>query len=195
MPALLVGELESACNYFYDKIKIKQSQCMTSVNERLREAARAGYEIEIKVLLCNLECDASAKDEVGMTALMCAACNGHGACVKILLTKKDVLIKDDNGMTALMWAASGGHDACIMILLPKSDASTTDYDGKTALMWAAWNGQQGSASLLLPISNALAKDNSGQTASDLAHDGGHEVLAQLVERLHAISTRASRYRS
>ena len=46
---------------------------MASIHERLRGAAKAGSEIELRALLREPRCDVSAKDHRGITALMGAS--------------------------------------------------------------------------------------------------------------------------
>ena len=63
--------------------------------------------------------DPNIKDSGGQTALYRAACGGHDACVKLLLSAKaDPNIKASDGRTALYRAACDGHDACVKLLEP-----------------------------------------------------------------------------
>ena len=86
---------------------------MASLHQKLRGAAMAGSELELKALLREPGCDALSKGKAGITALMCAAWNGHEGCIEILRPASDALAQDDRGLTALMYAAWSGCEAGI----------------------------------------------------------------------------------
>ena len=109
---------------------------MLDVNEKLREVAKVGSEVELKALLDDPGCDTWSKDRGGMTALMWAANCGQDACVRLLLPLSDARAKSDGGHTALIHAACRGSEECVRLLLPKSDVLATNVDGKTASMCA-----------------------------------------------------------
>ena len=71
---------------------------MSDINERLMKAAKSGSAVEMKALLREPGCDALAKDDNGMTALMWAAWNGHEACVRVMLQDSDALAQSTDGM-------------------------------------------------------------------------------------------------
>ena len=151
------------------------------INERLREAAKAGVEMELKAMLNDPECNVYSTDGFGGTALMYAASHGHTECVQLLLSVADAKGKDIYGVTALIYAVSGGHEACVRILLTVSDALAQDNCGTTALMCAAVKGNETCTHLLLPMSDAAAKDKFGMTAVDRARSGNHESLARFID--------------
>ena len=172
------------------------------INDRLREAAKLGHAVELEALLREPGCDALAKNNNGMTALMWAAGKGQEACVRLLLPVSGVLakvsavrelktalrepacgtlIKDINGMTALMGAVFHGHEACVQLLLPTSDVLAADGKGQTLLMHAAYFGHEACVRILLPISNVLASDRKGMTASMIAHSRGRKSVALLID--------------
>ena len=154
---------------------------MSSVDEKLRAAAGYGNEAELKELLRDPSCNALNADEMGMTALMWAAYQGHEACVRLLLPVSAAPAKNKNRQTALMCAGYGGHEACVRLLLPVSDASAADADGWTTLMWAANYGHEDCVQLLLPLSDVQARDNNGLTASYSARSRGCESVAQFID--------------
>lgn len=78
---------------------------------------------------------------VGTTALMYAAGNGHDDAVKVLLNARaDVNIQNAKGETALIMAASAGKKEVVKLLVRAgADASLVDENGKTALQYAIQN--------------------------------------------------------
>ena len=112
------------------------------INERLRRAAAAGSDVELKSLLCKPGCDALSKNFSGMTALMYAAYYGHVACVRLLLPVSNTLAQDDRNVSALMRAADAGYEVCVQLLLPASDASASDIKGMTASARAQKSGHK-----------------------------------------------------
>ena len=90
------------------------------------------------------------KDEIGRTALLCAADNGHTETVGCLLEKGASLTeKDKFGRTALLVAVGNGHTETVGCLL-EHGASLTD------------------------------KTNDGHMALTLAFDKGHWTLAEFL---------------
>lgn len=154
---------------------------MADINEKFRKVVRNGFEIELKALLRDPECNALGKDIYGTTALMLAAIGKCEACLEILLPVSDGLAKDDIGITALMWAARNGNEVCVGMLLPVSDPLDKDYNGMTALMHAAMYGKDACVEVLLPVSDASAKNAAGRTASNVARLRTHEGLAQFID--------------
>lgn len=116
---------------------------MAGVNERLRQAAELGAEVELKALLQEPGCDALSQGKHGATALMRAVWSGHESCVRLLLPASDPLAKSEDGRAALMWAADHGHEGCVRLLLPVSDALAKDKNGTTASAWAMDQGHEG----------------------------------------------------
>ena len=152
------------------------------INERLREAAKNGDEVELKALLLDPSCDVLSKDEFNMTALMWAAGRGRKACIEILLPVCDPSSKTELGWTALTLAARYGHAACLAVLLQTGDALAGDVSGMTPLMWAAGYGYDACVKILLPASDALAKDRiNGKTANGWAQSERHDRLAQFID--------------
>ena len=121
---------------------------MDDINERLREAAKAGSGAKLKALLIDPGCDALSKGVHGMTALMWAAYHGKKACVRLLLPASNAFAKDRTGMTALMLAAYGGHKACVEILFPVSEVLAASNNGTTASEWAGRRSHKGLAQFI-----------------------------------------------
>ena len=73
---------------------------MATIHEKLREAAKAGSELELRDLLNDPEGDAWVQDNERMTTLMWAAIYGKEACVGLLLSASDVSEHDEKRWTA-----------------------------------------------------------------------------------------------
>ena len=125
------------------------------VNERLRKAAQAGSESELKSLLQEPGCDALSKANNGSTALMWAARFGREGCVRLLLPSSDALAKDEDGWTALMWAAWSGHEGCVRTLLPVSAPLSKNEEGFTARELARDGGHESLAQFIEAYALAL----------------------------------------
>lgn len=78
--------------------------------------------------------DVNAVDELGFTALMCAAIRGSRESVELLLDAGgDANMTDDDGMTALMWAArSQNRDSLEGLLKAGVILTVKDKQGRTA---------------------------------------------------------------
>ena len=134
--------------------------------------------------------DPNERDEMGMPALMIAACYGHTECVKALLEGgANPNIQSNNGETALMEAANNGHMECVRALLEggaRSDANVQERRrmvGETALMLAASQGNAECVKLLLEAgANPDTKDSNGKTALDYAKTDEIRKLLQEHER-------------
>ena len=137
---------------------------MATIHERLRKAAEAGSEVELKAFLRDPGRDALAKDGQGMTGLMYAAWSGHVACIEILLPASNALTKSHHGMTALMGASWNGHEACVRLLLPASAPLAKARDGFTAGEMASRHGHEGLARFI----DAYALAQSEQVALGVA---------------------------
>ena len=109
---------------------------MASIHKRLREAAKAGSELELRALLREPGCDALAQDKFGMTALMHASVWGRESCVGLLLPMSDALTENNNGLTASGLAAYFGHEGLARFI----DAYALAQAERAALGVAAGSG-------------------------------------------------------
>lgn len=164
---------------------------INSVSKTLITASKYGNELEISVCLKELGCDALSSDEDGITGLMHAAYQGHGACVKLLLPVSDPLCKDNNDLTALIRAASAGHFDCVQLLLPVSDPHAKDKRGMTALMRSATYGHFACTQILLPVSDISAQDRYGRDARTSAAQGGYDEVVKLFDAFFAKEEQAA----
>ena len=123
-------------------------------------------------------------DELGRTALMFAAFNGHTDVIELLLANgADVNAQNDEGRTPLMFAASGPFPEAVSLLLEEgSDVNQSDsVEEWTPLMYAAAEGNDEVVALLLEYgANADAMDTDGETASDFAQNNGHTQTVALL---------------
>ena len=139
---------------------------MENVDDRLREAARVGNEVELKACLMHPKCNILSKSKDGKTALMWAAIHGHEDCLKMLLPKSDALSMDRNSWTALMWAASFKQVACVKLLLPLSAVMHTSVDNKTAGGHARFAGHHKLAELIDAYARAMSEKEGLQSCTD-----------------------------
>ena len=137
---------------------------MVAIDKRLMDAAKEGFEIELRTLLMYPGCDVLAKDTNSMTALMYAAYYGQEACLRLLIPVSDVLAKSENGVTSLMWAAGNGQEDCIKLLLAASDVLAKDLDKWTASSWAKNGGYKSVAQLI----DAYALSQTEQASIEVA---------------------------
>ncbi len=153
-------------------------------NAALIEAAFRGDADSVEALLA--EADIDAVDEVGRTALMMAAYDGHAGTVRLLCEKKaDPNKQDINRRTALMYAASGPNAPTVEILLAHgAEVNVTDgEEGWTALMFAAAEGHADIVRLLLDRgASPEISDIDGETALTFAAQNGHAAVVALLER-------------
>ena len=101
---------------------------MLELNERLRDAAKVGDEVEQRVW--------DEGVDVGGVAW-----RGHEECVRILLPESEPSGKDEDGITALMHAASDGHTQCARLLLPVSALGVRNDEAMTASEYAMNKGR------------------------------------------------------
>jgi ankyrin repeat protein len=124
------------------------------------------------------------------TAIMLAARNRHGGCVRALIqAQADVNATDECECTALIHACQHGHEGYARALLEaRADVEATDTtDGYTALMLASRYGHEGCARALLEArANVEAIDaTDGYTALTLASQYGHEGCTRALTEARA----------
>ena len=118
-------------------------------DQRLITGAR-GKIMPVVVAAVNAGADIEARDEVGRTALIWSAFQGHGPMMEYLIDQgADVNARDRRERTALIWAAIAGRETAIEILLENgADPALVDADGKAAAAYAAAEGHAAIASRL-----------------------------------------------
>jgi ankyrin repeat protein len=86
-------------------------------------------------LLADRGVDKSARDSMGVNALMWAGNHGRSEVAAFLLDRGvDIHARDNNGYDALWWAATFGRiDTCLLLIERKADARTRDNNNRTAL--------------------------------------------------------------
>ena len=148
----------------------------------------------LRLLLEDGRVTVNSENNVGWTALSCAASSGAVEVVRALLDHDgpgiEIDAKDNKGRTALSWAASTGVAGVVRALLdhggPGIEINAKDNEGRTALSWAASTGTPEVVRTLLdhdrPGIEVDAKDNKGRTAlSWAAGRGAAEVVRALLD--------------
>jgi ankyrin repeat protein len=136
----------------------------------------------------------NAQTNAGVTAMMCAAQDGHEQVALVLLEAGASLkVVNIDNFTMLMAASLGGLTTVLERVLPQSDidaavvsshASHATELGYTALMYAARNGKQHCVHMLLSAGARKEVQNAmGKTALSLAHHKGHTVICDLLGSL------------
>jgi len=125
--------------------------------------------------------DVSGEDDVGSTAIVRAADQGHTAIVQMLLEAgADGNHTNRDGKTPLMAAANKGHTAIVQALLEiGADVHHVDKSGVTALMGCALNGHTETVQVLLKAGiDVHHQDEGGRTAPLFAAINGHTDIMQ-----------------
>ena len=163
----------------------------------LHSAAENGHE-EVVSLLLESGADKDAADLSGYTALHFAAGAlhprtdrtplaplGDKEMVRLLLAAGvDKDVAGSGGMTALHWAAANGDNEIVQLLLESgADKDVATSNGrKSALHVAAFKGDLEVVRLLLEAgADKDATDSEGNRAWNLAAEGGHLEVVQLLE--------------
>jgi general secretion pathway protein A len=136
----------------------------------LLDSTEGGNLTEVRALLA-AGVSPDARDKTGMTPLMVAVVNDHGAVAELLLARgADVNAADDGGVTAVMLAANNGRTALLQRLINRGAAvNVRTAAGWTALTYAAWNGHAAVARRLLEAgANPALTDRIGWTALQYA---------------------------
>ncbi|EFY84423.1 ankyrin repeat-containing protein, putative [Metarhizium acridum CQMa 102] len=148
----------------------------------LHDAARAGLEEKVWLLLTRADTKVDVKDKDGRTALMLAAEHGHAAVVLMLLKNgADIEAKYD-GWTALWWAANEGREAVVSLLLERgANIEAIPGSSGTPLLWAAQSGHEAMAALLLEKgANIEMKNYYSETPLLQAAEEGHAAVVKLL---------------
>nr|6C9K_A Chain A, DARP14 - Subunit A with DARPin [synthetic construct]6C9K_B Chain B, DARP14 - Subunit A with DARPin [synthetic construct]6C9K_C Chain C, DARP14 - Subunit A with DARPin [synthetic construct]6C9K_D Chain D, DARP14 - Subunit A with DARPin [synthetic construct]6C9K_I Chain I, DARP14 - Subunit A with DARPin [synthetic construct]6C9K_J Chain J, DARP14 - Subunit A with DARPin [synthetic construct]6C9K_K Chain K, DARP14 - Subunit A with DARPin [synthetic construct]6C9K_L Chain L, DARP14 - len=156
------------------------------LGKKLLEAARAGQDDEVRILMAN-GADVNAHDDQGSTPLHLAAWIGHPEIVEVLLKHgADVNARDTDGWTPLHLAADNGHLEIVEVLLKYgADVNAQDAYGLTPLHLAADRGHLEIVEVLLKHgADVNAQDKFGKTAFDISIDNGNEDLAEILQKLN-----------
>lgn len=120
----------------------------------------------------------------GMTALICAASNGHVNIVNFLLTVPgiNINIRDNDSTDALTAAVEEGDENIFRALLPFVDINAQNRWGATALIHATFSGQINMVKLILQIPgvNINIQTNEGNTALIFAINKNKMEIAKLL---------------
>ena len=184
---------EKAHNHTYHSICIdpwleKSDYCPTcltvfpSYKALLINAASIGNNNDVVALLLKVT-DVNAQNNFGLTALHCAALNGHIKTVVLLLSRgANINVQNNLGLTALHCAALNGHAKLVSLLLARgANINAQDHSGLTPLHYAAMNGYEKIVHLFL-LNRALAniQDNLGLIALHYAAFCGHDHTVELL---------------
>ena len=124
--------------------------------------------------------DLNFLNQAGESALMYAALKGHGALVKLLISKDADVNKA--GWTPLHYAATLGDVEIIRLLLDHhAFVNAESPNGTTPLMMAAQYGSTGAVKLLLDEgAEPLLKNEQGLNALDFARRGNRVDAQALI---------------
>ncbi len=130
--------------------------------EQIVMAAAAGNYPAI-VELAKTDCNLTATNERGDTALHLAAGAGHLQCVRLLLPGSNPRATNINGDTPLHLAVKGDHVQCARLLLPDSDLLAENGEGNSAIFAAARARSKPCVRLLVENLDPRAPDSMGLT--------------------------------
>ena len=151
-------------------------------------AAAAGGHREAVELLLKHNADATARDDLGKTALI-HAMNTDNRRLTELLAKSNpaaINVPDNTGNTPLLYAAQKGNAENVRILLKYQ--ANPDYQnpstGASALIAATSKGHNKAATQLVSAANATLdlRDNTGRTALFYAVQNGLTTVARQLMR-------------
>lgn len=155
---------------------------LVDLGKKLLEAARAGQDDEVRILMANGA--PFTTDWLGTSPLHLAAQYGHFSTAEVLLragVSRDARTKVDR--TPLHMAASEGHSSIVEVLLKHAaDVNAKDMLKMTALHWATEHGHQEVVELLIKYgADVHAQSKFGKTALDIAVDNGNDELAEILQ--------------
>lgn len=165
---------------------MEREQNQAQLNEHLRVASQRGLCATVRGLLKS-GAQVNAQGADGWVALVEAAYWGHLQVVQQLLRAgAQVDSIGSYGWTALMSAAYFGHEKIVRELLKKGaeldmQAHAVGRDRWSALMLAACSGHTSVVKQLLEAgADPELKDRNGRTALDMAEEGGHTHVVELL---------------
>ena len=153
--------------------------------------AQSGSARVMKVLLDAGANHALSRARDGCTALSQAACNGHLACIRVLLAAgADPDLCDSFAFTPLMAACSAHHADCFAALLPVTNLGLVNREGSTIFHLCVACAATECFELLLPLVSDVnvrtvpgVREGFDFTALHLAcHVGTQSMAKQLLKR-------------
>ena len=148
----------------------------------LNMAAAKGHVALVEVLLKS-GADVNLANLSGVTPLMSAVFAGHAGIVRTFLDSgAKVEPLDRVKKNAAVYAAATGCDDCLMALLSHGTQVNSRLENDlTLLMWGAGYGQEAVVRILLSAgADRTLKDNRGKTAADMAREGNHQAVLNLL---------------
>ncbi|XP_029431565.1 GA-binding protein subunit beta-1 isoform X1 [Rhinatrema bivittatum] len=155
---------------------------LVDLGKKLLEAARAGQDDEVRILMANGA--PFTTDWLGTSPLHLAAQYGHYSTTEVLLragVSRDARTKVDR--TPLHMAASEGHANIVEVLLKHgADVHAKDMLKMTALHWATQHNHQDVVELLIKYgADVHSQSKFCKTAFDISLDNGNEDLAEILQ--------------
>ncbi|XP_045438596.1 GA-binding protein subunit beta-1 isoform X9 [Pipistrellus kuhlii] len=161
---------------------ISSLMSLVDLGKKLLEAARAGQDDEVRILMANGA--PFTTDWLGTSPLHLAAQYGHYSTTEVLLragVSRDARTKVDR--TPLHMAASEGHASIVEVLLQHgADVNAKDMLKMTALHWATEHNHQDVVELLIKYgADVHTQSKFCKTAFDISVDNGNEDLAEILQ--------------
>ncbi|OUM67236.1 hypothetical protein PIROE2DRAFT_58917 [Piromyces sp. E2] len=178
------------------------SEIMFKINKLLYEdnmnVSSQNYREIVELLLDHSNIDVNIQDNLGYTALICAAGNNHKETVELLLghpnagDRIDVNLQDKKGGSALIYAVNENHKEIVKLLLnhpnvkDKINVNIKHNNGGTALMQATLHGYKEVVSILLNHPNIDVNATiqtsiiDEDTALTIAIKEGHKEIVELL---------------
>nr|XP_033776870.1 GA-binding protein subunit beta-1 isoform X1 [Geotrypetes seraphini]XP_033776871.1 GA-binding protein subunit beta-1 isoform X1 [Geotrypetes seraphini]XP_033776872.1 GA-binding protein subunit beta-1 isoform X1 [Geotrypetes seraphini]XP_033776873.1 GA-binding protein subunit beta-1 isoform X1 [Geotrypetes seraphini]XP_033776874.1 GA-binding protein subunit beta-1 isoform X1 [Geotrypetes seraphini]XP_033776875.1 GA-binding protein subunit beta-1 isoform X1 [Geotrypetes seraphini] len=155
---------------------------LVDLGKKLLEAARAGQDDEVRVLMANGA--PFTTDWLGTSPLHLAAQYGHYSTTEVLLragVSRDARTKVDR--TPLHMAASEGHASIVEVLLKHgADVNAKDMLKMTALHWATQHNHQDVVELLIKYgADVHSQSKFCKTAFDISLDNRNEDIAEILQ--------------
>ncbi|XP_073474689.1 GA-binding protein subunit beta-1 isoform X3 [Aquarana catesbeiana] len=155
---------------------------LVDLGKKLLEAARAGQDDEVRILMANGA--PFTTDWLGTSPLHLAAQYGHYSTTEVLLragVSRDARTKVDR--TPLHMAASEGHANIVEVLIKHgADINAKDMLKMTALHWATEHNHQEVVELLVKYgADVHSQSKFCKTAFDISADNGNEDIAEILQ--------------
>ncbi|MBQ0932192.1 ankyrin repeat domain-containing protein [Ideonella sp. 4Y16] len=175
-----------ACQLALSRYGLGSGAMVSPGGRSLFDAAYVGHSDRVATLLKD-GADRNWTNVAGWTPLMIAAAERHGEIVAMLIAAgADPNRQNHLGRTALMFASSYGELDIVRQLVAAGanvDLVPGDGVGMTALMAAAARGHVEVVAVLLDAqATPSLKAKNGKTALDLAREGNHTRVVELLDR-------------